>query len=41
MMKLLKFGQIISIFETQTEQQLLYDFKDGEITKIRTDHTPF
>ena len=39
--KLPKFGQIIPIFESQTEQQLLYDFKDDEITEIWTDHTHF
>ena len=40
-MKLPKFGQIILIFESQTEQQLLRDFEDDKITEIRTVHTHF
>ena len=39
--KLPKFRQIIPIFKSQAEQQLLYDFKDSEITEIWTDHTHF
>ena len=36
-----KFGPTIHIFESQTEQQLLNNFEDDEITKIRTVHTHF
>ena len=38
-MKSPKFGLSILIFESQTEQQLLRDFDDDEITEIRTVHT--
>ena len=39
-MKLVKFVLSISIFESQTEQ-LLRDFKEDEITELRTVHTHF
>ena len=41
MTKLPKFRLSIHIFESQTEQQLLRDFEDDEITEIRTVHTHF
>ena len=41
MTKLPKFWLSIYIFESQTEQQLLGDFKDDEITDIRTVHKHF
>ena len=41
MIKLPKFGLSIHILESQTEQQLLRDFDDDEITEIRTIHSHF
>ena len=29
------------MFESETEQQLLHNFEDGEISEIRTDHTTY
>ena len=40
-MKLPGFGLSIHIFESQTEQQLLRDFDDYEITEIWTVHSHF